>query len=366
MLDLELDLEADLGVDTVKQAETFAAVREAYDIQRQENLQPARLPDAAAAWCGFVYDSRPDLKPSAPAAQPTVAGDARRRRKPGCSRCGAPRLTAPSNPVAQKVLEIVAEKTGYPSDMLELDLDLEADLGVDTVKQAETFAAVREAYDIPRQENLRLRDFPTLRSVVQVRATTRRPGPGSPVAAALPCAGSRRRAVAVATAPLGVRSRRRRRGPGVVQKVLAIVAEKTGYPQDMLELDLDLEADLGVDTVKQAETFAAVREAYGIARQENLKLRDFPTLRSVVGFVYQFRPDLKPAPPTRLGAVGSAGAGRRSGRRQPAARSRRAAGRAVATRSCRRCWRSSPRRPAIRRTCWSWTSISRRTSASTR
>ena len=52
----------------------------------------------------------------------------------------------------------------------------------------------------------------------------------------------------------------------------------------MLELDLDLEADLGVDTVKQAEMFAAVRETYGIAR-ENLKLRDFPTLTHVVGFV---------------------------------------------------------------------------------
>ena len=36
------------------------------------------------------------------------------------------------------------------------------------------------------------------------------------------------------------------------------MAEKTGYPQDMLDLDLDLEADLGVDTVKQAEMFAAV------------------------------------------------------------------------------------------------------------
>ena len=59
-------------------------------------------------------------------------------------------------------------------------------------------------------------------------------------------------------------------------------------------MDLDLEADLGVDTVKQAETFAAVRDAYGIARQENLKLRDFPTLKHVVEFVYQFRPDLKP------------------------------------------------------------------------
>ena len=81
----------------------------------------------------------------------------------------------------------------------------------------------------------------------------------------------------------------------VVKKVLEIVAEKTGYPEDMLEMDLDLEADLGVDTVKQAETFAAVREAYGIARQESLKLRDFPTLAHVVQFVYDFRPDLKPA-----------------------------------------------------------------------
>ena len=49
-----------------------------------------------------------------------------------------------------KVLEVVADKTGYPQDMLDLELDLEADLGIDTVKQAETFAAIREAFDIPR------------------------------------------------------------------------------------------------------------------------------------------------------------------------------------------------------------------------
>ena len=65
------------------------------------------------------------------------------------------------------MLEIVAEKTGYPKDMLDLDLDLEADLGVDTVKQAEMFAAVRAAYNIPRDENLKLRDFPTLAHVIR-------------------------------------------------------------------------------------------------------------------------------------------------------------------------------------------------------
>jgi len=76
--------------------------------------------------------------------------------------------------------------------------------------------------------------------------------------------------------------------------VVAIVAQKTGYPADLLDLDLDLEADLGVDTVKQAETFAAVREQWSIPRLENLRLRDFPTLRHVVGFVHTHRPDLVP------------------------------------------------------------------------
>ena len=53
--------------------------------------------------------------------------------------------------------------------MLDLDLDLEADLGIDTVKQAEMFAAIRAAYNIPRDENLKLRDFPTLAHRDQVR-----------------------------------------------------------------------------------------------------------------------------------------------------------------------------------------------------
>ena len=53
------------------------------------------------------------------------------------------------------MLAVVAAQTGYPSDMLELDLDLEADLGIDTVKQAETFAAIRAAYDIERDDRCR-------------------------------------------------------------------------------------------------------------------------------------------------------------------------------------------------------------------
>ncbi len=67
--------------------------------------------------------------------------------------------------------------------------------------------------------------------------------------------------------------------------VLSVVSEKTGYPVEMLDLDLDLEADLGIDTVKQAELFAAVRTYYGIPRREDLILADYNTLAKVIGFI---------------------------------------------------------------------------------
>ncbi len=256
MLDLELDLEADLGIDTVKQAETFAAVREAYDIPREDNLELRAFPTLGHV-IQFVRDRRPDLVQTPTTAQQPNAG------------------AAASDPVTAKVLDVVAGVTGYPSDMLDLELDLEADLGIDTVKQAETFAAVREAYDIPREDNLELRAFPTLGHVIQF-VRDRRPDLVDDEPAAVDAAVS-----AGAEADTDA----------ITAKVLEVVAEVTGYPSEMLELELDLEADLGIDTVKQAETFAAVRDAYGLERDDNLELREFPTLNHVIAWVKDRLPD---------------------------------------------------------------------------
>ena len=134
------------------------------------------------------------------------------------------------------------------------------------------FAAIRATYNIPRDENLKLRDFPTLAHVIRF-VHDRRPDLASP-GTALPSLS---------------RPSPSQQDP-VKEKVLEIVAEKTGYPKDMLDLDLDLEADLGVDTVKQAEMFASVRAAYNIPRDENLKLRDFPTLAHVIQFAHDRLP----------------------------------------------------------------------------
>ena len=65
------------------------------------------------------------------------------------------------------------------------------------------------------------------------------------------------------------------------------VVEKTGYPEDMLELDLDLEADLGIDTVKQVDIFARTREAFSVTRDPSRALRDFNTLRKVIEHIVE-------------------------------------------------------------------------------
>ena len=146
-------------------------------------------------------------------------------------------------------------------------------LGVDTVKQAEVFAAVREHYQVERDETMKLRDFPTLRHVAGwVRGKAGLPEPTAPTAAPAAAAAAAAPVAAVVSDP-------------VLDQVTKIVAGLTGYPADLLDPDLDLEADLGVDTVKQAEVFAAVREHYQVERDDTMKLRDFPTLRHVAGWV---------------------------------------------------------------------------------
>ena len=200
--------------------------------------------------------------------------------------------------VTKEVVNMVAEKTGYPEDMLDIDLDMEADLGIDTVKQAELFASLREHYGIAQQDGIQLKDYPTIRHCIKfVLANAGKPAAQTPVAPAVTPApvatptpvvqpAPAVTPVAVPTpvaAPVAPKAVALDEAT-VTKEVVNMVAEKTGYPEDMLELDLDMEADLGIDTVKQAELFAAMREHYGIAAQDGIQLKDYPTIRHCINF----------------------------------------------------------------------------------
>ncbi len=46
------------------------------------------------------------------------------------------------------LVNFVVERTGYPAEVVDLDGDLEADLGIDSIKKAHLFSELNEFFDV--------------------------------------------------------------------------------------------------------------------------------------------------------------------------------------------------------------------------
>ncbi|MBR6435655.1 MAG: hypothetical protein IKS45_04050, partial [Thermoguttaceae bacterium] len=87
----------------------------------------------------------------------------------------APAASAPAVNVSKEELEgaliaFVVEQTGYPDEMVEMDADLEGDLGIDSIKKAQLMGELNEKYHFvdvsaPADSDMSLDDFPTLASI---------------------------------------------------------------------------------------------------------------------------------------------------------------------------------------------------------
>lgn len=73
----------------------------------------------------------------------------------------------------------------------------------------------------------------------------------------------------------------------LIEALLSIVSEKTGYPAEMLELDLDMEADLGIDSIKRVEILAAMQQQFPDYPQVNPE--DMGELRTLGRIIEQMR-----------------------------------------------------------------------------
>ena len=68
--------------------------------------------------------------------------------------------------IGEAFLQVVSEKTGYPVEMLELSMDMEADLGIDSIKRVEILGAMQTQFpDLPRVEPETLAELRTLGQV---------------------------------------------------------------------------------------------------------------------------------------------------------------------------------------------------------
>jgi hypothetical protein len=100
-------------------------------------------------------------------------------------------------------------------------------------------------------------------------------------------------------------------------QLLEIVSERTGYPQDMLGLDVDIEAELGIDSIKRVEILGTVQRTClpdGALREDAMEqLNGIKTLRGIV-VSKRRRPEPRAATPRRLAVPGAAPAGTEKGR----------------------------------------------------
>ena len=65
---------------------------------------------------------------------------------------------------ASVLIEVVADKTGYPADVIGLDMQLDADLGIDSIKRVEILSAWQERVaNLPAIKPDQLGSFRTLR-----------------------------------------------------------------------------------------------------------------------------------------------------------------------------------------------------------
>ena len=232
MLGEELDLEADLGIDSVQRAEIWGKMTSEFGIDPEARPTSIRtITELAGELSRLSGDSSGTGAPAPAAAQPSAAAPA-----------------ADMGTWVARSKSALAESTGYPEDMLGEELDLEADLGIDSVQRAEIWGKMTSEFGIDPEAR------PT-----SIRTITELAGELSRLSGPAPAA-----AVAETPAPAQTSAAPAADMGTWVARSKSALAESTGYPEDMLGEELDLEADLGIDSVQRAEIWGKMTSEFGI------------------------------------------------------------------------------------------------------
>ncbi|WP_413483978.1 beta-ketoacyl synthase N-terminal-like domain-containing protein [Shewanella baltica] len=283
MLELGMDMEADLGIDSIKRVEILGTVQD--ELPGLPELSPEDL--AECRTLGEIVDymqsklTQNDKLPavgsvSAPIATPVT-------------------ITATTNSdlsavlVQQTMMAVVADKTGYPTEMLELSMDMEADLGIDSIKRVEILGTVQD--ELPGLPELSPEDLAECRTLGEIvnYMNSKLPAVGSVIVAT--------HMTTAAPAASGLSAAL------VQQTMMAVVADKTGYPTEMLELSMDMEADLGIDSIKRVEILGTVQDE--LPGLPELNPEDLAECRTLGEIVELFSKEIGNS---KLSAVGSVSA----------------------------------------------------------
>ncbi|GAB1544275.1 type I polyketide synthase [Scytonema sp. NUACC21] len=202
--------------------------------------------------------------------------------------------------LGKNLLAIASEKTGYPVEMLDMGMDMEADLGIDSIKRVEILGGLQELYpDLPQPNLEELAEKRTIGEIVEYLQSNASQSSGSATTvmnayvtdavtdevtnttdiSSVEVTNNFFAIEPVTTDTPSVAS-------DLGQTLLAITSEKTGYPIEMLDMDMDMEADLGIDSIKRVEILGAMQEMYPNLPKPNVEeLGELRTIGQIVAYL---------------------------------------------------------------------------------
>ncbi|AFW93419.1 modular polyketide synthase [Anabaena sp. 90] len=197
--------------------------------------------------------------------------------------------------LSQTLLNVVSDKTGYPVEMLELSMDMEADLGIDSIKRVEILGGLLEIYpDLPKPNPEELGQLRTLEQIAEYMQTlvsdvlnqqieTSTAIITTEVLVEVP------QPELITSTPEIEEQKAEVEIPADLSDILlTVVSDKTGYPVEMLELSMDMEADLGIDSIKRVEILGGLLELYPDLPKPNLEeIGELRTLAEIATYMQQ-------------------------------------------------------------------------------
>jgi len=158
------------------------------------------------------------------------------------------------NIIETAMLEVVSRLTGYPTEMLGLDMDIEAELGIDSIKRVEILSALEENMpDLPSVPPEIMGSLKTLGQIAEFFVGSN--GGQIPENRTGEIIQDQNNLVKEKLSGRTDKSQNK-----IVATLLEVVAQLTGYPVEMLGLDMDIEAELGIDSIKRVEILSALEE----------------------------------------------------------------------------------------------------------
>ena len=170
--------------------------------------------------------------------------------------------------IEETLLEVVSQLTGYPVETLGLDMDIEADLGIDSIKRVEILSTLEEKMpDLPSISPDLIGTLKTLGQIAQYLNSSL-----ASDSSIKPKVQNKENVSFLSELKDSAPSRAE--NINIEETLLEVVSQLTGYPVETLGLDMDIEADLGIDSIKRVEILSTLEE----------KMPDLPSISpDVVG-----------------------------------------------------------------------------------